>query len=58
VVLSLNYKDFEIQLSGESPNHFSAKVIDKGNTIAAQTFELRTGELKVIPSGGRMPGNL
>jgi len=44
----LNYRDFEIQFSGESPNHFSAKVMDNGNAIAAQTFELRTGELKVI----------
>jgi len=48
VVFSLNYRDFEIQFSGESPNHFSAKVMDNGNAIAAQTFELRTGELKVI----------
>ena len=44
----MNYRDFEIQLSGESPNHYSAKVMDNGNAIAAQTFELRTGELKVI----------
>jgi len=44
----LNYRDFEIQLSGESPTHYSAKVMDNGNAIAAQIFELRTGELKVI----------
>jgi len=44
VVLSLNYRDFEIQLSAESPNHFSAKVIENGNAIVAQNFELRTGE--------------
>jgi hypothetical protein len=48
VVSLMNYRDFEIQLSGESPNHFSAKVIEKRNGIAAQTFELRTSELKVI----------
>ena len=44
----MNYKEFEIQISGESPNHYSAKVMDKGNAMAAQTFELHTGELKVI----------
>ena len=44
----MNYRDFEIQLSGELPNHYNAKVMDKGNAIAAQSFELRTGELKVI----------
>ncbi|MFZ3168761.1 MAG: tetratricopeptide repeat protein [Candidatus Methanoperedens sp.] len=44
----MNYKEFEIQLSGESPNHYIAKAMDNGNAIEAQTFELRTGELKVI----------
>lgn len=44
----MDYKEFEIQLSGESPNHYSAKVMDRGNAMAAQTFELHTGELKVI----------
>ncbi|CAG0998051.1 Lipopolysaccharide assembly protein B [Methanosarcinales archaeon] len=48
MVLSLNYRDFEIQLSGESPNHYIAKAMDNGNATETQTFELRTGELKVI----------
>lgn len=47
VVLSMNYRDFELQLSGESANHFSAKVTDN-NAPEKQTFEFHTGELKVI----------
>ncbi len=47
-MLSLNYKDFVLELSKESPNLYRASVEDNGNIAAAHSFELRTDELKVL----------
>ncbi|MCX9012521.1 MAG: hypothetical protein OIN66_15565 [Candidatus Methanoperedens sp.] len=44
----MSYRDFELQLSKESPNLYRARALDNGNIAAEQTFELRTGELKVL----------
>ncbi len=46
--LLLNYRDFELQLSKDSPNLYRASASENGNTAAAQTFELRLGELRVL----------
>lgn len=48
MVLSLSYRDFELQLSKESPNLYRACALDNGIVAAEQTFELRMGELKVL----------
>ncbi|VVB87979.1 Uncharacterised protein [uncultured archaeon] len=44
----MNYKDFELRLSKESPNLYRARALDNGSVAEEQTFELRTGELKVL----------
>ncbi len=53
----MNYRDLELQLSRESPNHYYAKFLDRGNAAAMQTFELCTGELRVIESLQRLEKN-
>jgi len=53
-VLSLSYKNFELQLSKESPNIYRARALDDGSVAAEQTFELRTGELKVLEGMRRL----
>jgi hypothetical protein len=50
----LSYRDFELLLSKESPNLYRARALDNGNVAAEQTFELRTGELKVLESLRRL----
>lgn len=44
----MNYKDFVLELSKESPNLYRASVEDNGNIVPAHSFELRTKELKVL----------
>ena len=44
----MSYRDFELELSKESPNLYRARALDNGSVEAEQTFELRTGELKVL----------
>jgi hypothetical protein len=43
-----NYTDFVLQLSKEAPHLYRASAIVGDSVAAAQTFELRTDELKVI----------
>nr|QNO56193.1 hypothetical protein FDFOPPHA_00018 [Methanosarcinales archaeon ANME-1 ERB7] len=45
-----NYNDFMLQLSKEAPHLYRASAIVNDSVAAAQTFELRTDELKVIES--------
>jgi hypothetical protein len=45
-----NYKDFVLRLSKEAPNLYRASAMVNDSAAAAQTFELRTDELKVIES--------
>ena len=44
----MNYRDFELQFSRESPDHYCARAIYDGKIAAVHTFALRTGELRVI----------
>ncbi len=50
----MSYRDFELQLSKESPNLYRARALDNGSVAAEQTFELRTGELKVLEGMRRL----
>jgi hypothetical protein len=45
-----NYTDFVLQLSKDAPHLYRASAIVNGSVAAAQSFELRTDELKVIES--------
>jgi tetratricopeptide (TPR) repeat protein len=50
----LSYRDFELQLTKESPNLYRARALDDGSIAAEQTFELRMGELKVLEGMRRL----
>ncbi len=44
----MNYKDFILEISKESPHLYRASVVDNGNIAMAHSFELRTNTLKVL----------
>lgn len=44
----MNYKDFILEIYKESPNLYRVRALDNSSVAAEQTFELRTGELKVL----------
>ncbi|NQE04732.1 Photosystem I assembly protein Ycf3 [ANME-1 cluster archaeon GoMg1] len=50
MVSLLNYKDFVLQLSKEAPHLYRASAIVNDSVAAAQSFGLRTDELKVTES--------
>jgi len=53
-VQSLDYNDFDLHLSRESPNLYRAAAVIDGSVAAEQVFELRTGELKILEGMRRL----
>ena len=48
MVLAVDYREFELHLSKESPGTYRACAMKNGNVAADQQFELRLDELKIL----------
>ena len=42
------YKDLAIRLSSEGKHHFVASALEDGKSVASNSFELRSDELRII----------
>jgi hypothetical protein len=43
----LDYRDFELRISKEGPDHYRASALKDGEAVASRNFELRTGGVRL-----------